>query len=209
MTRNEFIEKVAELAKADTRILPSLTIAQAILESGWGNSGLTIRANALFGIKAGKSWKGKVYSAKTQECYDGVNFVSETAVFRAYDSWAESVQDHTEFLCGLKRYAKVVGEKDYRKACEAIQAAGYATDPTYANKLVSLIVRHGLTKYDPAATDQEKTDTAATYKVKSGDTLGEIAKEHGTTVAAIVAANKAKYPKITADYIQTGWTLTV
>ena len=119
------------------------------------------------------------------------------------------MQDHTEFLCGLKRYAKVVGEKDYRKACEAIQAAGYATDPTYANKLVSLIVRHGLTKYDPAATDQEKTDTAATYKVKSGDTLGKIAEEHGTTVADIVAANKAKYPKITADYIQTGWELVI
>lgn len=70
-----FIERVGALAAADMQkngVLASLTIAQAILESGWGKSGLTVKANALFGIKAGASWKGRVYSTKTQECYDGV-----------------------------------------------------------------------------------------------------------------------------------------
>ena len=92
----EFIERVGALAAADMKksgVLASLTIAQAILESGWGKSGLTVKANALFGIKAGKSWKGKVYSAQTQECYDGATFTTITALFRAYDSWAESVAD--------------------------------------------------------------------------------------------------------------------
>ena len=85
-----FIERVGALAAADMKksgVLASLTIAQAILESGWGKSGLTVKANALFGIKAGTSWKGRVYSTKTQECYDGVNFTTVTALFRAYDSW--------------------------------------------------------------------------------------------------------------------------
>ena len=93
-----FIERVGALAAADMQksgVLASLTIAQAILESGWGKSGLTVKANALFGIKAGTSWKGRVYSTKTQECYDGVNFTTVTALFRAYDSWEESVADHS------------------------------------------------------------------------------------------------------------------
>ena len=75
MTNAEFIEKVAALAVADWKktgvILPSVTIAQAILESGWGNSALTVKGNALFGIKAGNSWKGKRMSCRTWEIYDG------------------------------------------------------------------------------------------------------------------------------------------
>lgn len=107
-----FIERVGALAAADMQksgVLASLTIAQAILESGWGKSGLTVKANALFGIKAGTSWKGRVYSTKTQECYDGVNFTTVTALFRAYDSWEESVEDHSALLTGAARYKAVVG----------------------------------------------------------------------------------------------------
>ncbi len=65
--QKQFIEKVGKLAAADMKasgVLASLTIAQAILESGWGESGLTVKGNALFGIKAGANWKGKVYSGK-------------------------------------------------------------------------------------------------------------------------------------------------
>ena len=75
----EFIKRMGALAAADMKksgVLVSLTIAQAILESGWGKSGLTVKANALFGIKAGTSWKGRVYSAETKECYDGVTFTT-------------------------------------------------------------------------------------------------------------------------------------
>lgn len=149
--QKEFIGRVGQLAAADMQksgVLASLTIAQAILESGWGESGLTEKANALFGIKAGTSWKGKVYSATTQECYDGVRFTEITALFRAYDSWEESVADHSALLTGAARYKAVIGERDYKMACIAIRAAGYATDPAYSEKLINLIESYGLNKYD-------------------------------------------------------------
>lgn len=151
--QKSFIERVGKLAAADMKksgVLASLTIAQAILESGWGKSGLTVKANALFGIKAGQSWKGRVYSAQTQECYDGATFTTITALFRAYDSWADSVADHSALLTGLARYKAVVGERDHKAACRAIKAAGYATDPNYADKLIQIIESYGLTAYDGA-----------------------------------------------------------
>ena len=109
--QKKFIERVGALAAADMQksgVLASLTIAQAILESGWGKSGLTVKGNALFGIKAGTSWTGAVYSGKTQECYDGVTFTTVTGLFRAYGSWAESVADHSDLLsCKPSRLSAV------------------------------------------------------------------------------------------------------
>lgn len=154
--QRSFIETVGFMATADmktSRILASLTIAQAILESNWGNSGLTVKANALFGIKAGSSWRGKVYSAQTQECYDGAKFTTITALFRAYGSWNESVADHSALLTGLSIYKAVIGEMDYKKACQSIYAAGYATDPSYPSKLINIIELYDLAQYDK----EEKT----------------------------------------------------
>ncbi len=151
--QKKFIERVGALAAADMQksgVLASLTIAQAILESGWGKSGLTVKGNALFGIKAGTSWTGAVYSGKTQECYDGVTFTTVTGLFRAYGSWAESVADHSDLLSCNARYKAVIGERDYKAACRAIAAAGYATDPKYADKLVQIIEAYALTAYDGA-----------------------------------------------------------
>lgn len=200
--QKNFIETVGALAaKHGDRILPSLTIAQAILESGWGQSSLTKKANALFGIKAGAGWQGKVYSCKTQECYDGVNFTQETACFRAYDSWEASVADHTAFLCGLARYRAVVGEQDYKAACHAVKAAGYATDPDYAGKLIRLIETYQLRRFDRTPD--------VTYKVQRGDTLTKIGRRFSTTPDAIVEYNRKRYPRITRDYIQAGWELTI
>lgn len=151
--QKKFIERVGALAAADMQksgVLASMTIAQAILESGWGKSGLTVKGNALFGIKAGTSWTGAVYSGKTQECYDGVTFTTVTGLFRAYGSWAESVADHSDLLSCNARYKAVIGERDYKAACRAIAAAGYATDPKYADKLVQIIEAYALTAYDGA-----------------------------------------------------------
>ncbi len=151
--QKKFVERVGALAAADMQksgVLASLTIAQAILESGWGKSGLTVKGNALFGIKAGTSWTGAVYSGKTQECYDGVTFTTVTGLFRAYGSWAESVADHSDLLSRNARYKAVIGERDYKAACRAIAAAGYATDPKYADKLVQIIETYALTAYDGA-----------------------------------------------------------
>jgi len=150
--QKNFIERVGRMAAADkkkSRILASLKIAQAILESGWGKSMLTIRANALYGIKAGASWQGKTYSAQTQEFYNGANTPTMiTALFRAYGSWEESVADHSALLTGLPRYRAVPGETCYIKASRAVHAAGYATDPQYADKLIRLIELYQLYLYD-------------------------------------------------------------
>lgn len=149
--QKDFISKVGELAAKDmasSGILASLTTAQAILESGWGTSALATKANALFGIKADSRWNGRIYNIITKECYDNVTLTSVEAAFRAYDSWAESIFDHSAFLKDNTRYAAVVGETNYRSACSAIKAAGYATDPGYVEKLIRIIDAYELTAYD-------------------------------------------------------------
>ena len=159
--QQDFITKVGAIATEDMEksgILASFTIAQAILESGWGTSALATNANALFGIKADSRWNGRVYSTTTNECYDGVNFTDEVALFRAYDSWEDSIADHSAFLVGSSRYAAVIGEKDYKIACTAIHAAGYATDPTYAEKLISIIEKYNLTVYDAEGKEENKVN---------------------------------------------------
>lgn len=129
------------------KILPSVTIAQAILESGWGKSGLTKNANNLFGIKAGNNWSGKRYTCNTKEYING-KYVGMVAQFRAYDSLNESMEDHGLFLAQLGRYRNVVGERDYKKACMELQKAGYATAPNYAETLIRLIETYNLKDYD-------------------------------------------------------------
>ena len=72
-------------------------------------------------------------------------------MFRAYDSWEESIADHSAFLTGFSRYKAVIGETDYKEACQAIWAAGYATDPNYPSKLINIIEMYGLSEYDKEA----------------------------------------------------------
>ncbi len=154
MTKNEFLESIKDLVIEDmieNDILASLTAAQAILESGWGLSGLAVKGKALFGIKATPLWTGKVYVGDTQESYDGIGMVETSAVFRAYDSWKDSITDHSALLTGLHRYKNVIGEIDYRAASMAVHAAGYATDPNYAYKLINLIESYKLYEYDMEA----------------------------------------------------------
>lgn len=148
MNKKDFFEKVYACAVGTALAIPvSVMMAQAALESAWGESGLTVKANALFGIKANDSWKGKTYNAKTSEVYDNT-IVSIKADFRAYDSWRESIQDHSDFLRSIKRYEKAVGCNDPIECCEQLQAAGYATDPYYASKLKQIIVNNSLRDYD-------------------------------------------------------------
>ena len=172
MTNTEFIAKVASLAVADWKktgvILPSVTIAQAILESGWGRSTLTVKGNALFGIKAGTSWKGKRISCKTWEIYDGKR-VDITDAFRAYDSWEESVSDHSAFLGGLSRYRNIVGNTDSEEVCRLLQQDGYATATNYADSLIKLIDQYDLTQYDSFTGWRQKS--GIWYYYRDGVTL--------------------------------------
>ena len=144
---NAFINEVAHGAietYQEYGILPSITIAQAILETGWGKSRI---GNNIFGIKAGSSWKGKTRTAQTSEYING-KWVSTTATFRDYDSVAESIMDHAELVGTASRYEAVRNAKDYKEAARALQEAGYATDPEYAQKLINIIEQNNLTMYD-------------------------------------------------------------
>lgn len=133
-------------------ILPSISAAQAILESSWGTSTLGRSPNHnLFGIKVSPDWTGGQVVMSTQEFVNG-QFVTIKAAFRTYPSWSASIKDHAAFFTSTawrkERYKDVVGQKDYKLAAAALQAAGYATDPQYSTKLISIIERYHLYQWD-------------------------------------------------------------
>lgn len=140
----------AKIATIGTGVLPSITVAQAILESGWGQSILTSAPYYnLFGIKQGTGWQGAIVNMKTSEYVNG-KWVTISAPFRAYSSQMASFQDHTKFLLTNSRYAGngVINAKNYVNMANGLQAAGYATDPTYANRLINLVERYNLQSLD-------------------------------------------------------------
>ena len=173
-----FIERVAAVAVTSARIVPSIIIAQAILESGWGTSRLATVANALFGIKADHRWTGRVVNVDTWEVCNGVD-ITINAAFRAYDSWEDSIRDHQSFLLtsaigGVLRYEAAFDNRVYAAAAWALQNGGYATDPNYANKLINIIRREGLTEFDrnwvPAGSTDEGDDEMINVQNVAGGT---------------------------------------
>lgn len=153
MTKNEFIPTIAPLVIAENNkrgkpLFSSVVIAQAICESGWGQSKIMMKANAIFGIKATSRWKGKVYNANTQECYDGSTYTNITACFRAYNSLSESISDYFDLITKTERYRKACVSNSPLECITAIKNGGYATSPTYINTIMSIINSNNLTKYD-------------------------------------------------------------
>lgn len=149
---DKFINKLAPIARNEylsrTKwVLPSVCIAQAALETGWGTSSLMTKANAYFGIKA-TGWRGKVYNSATLECYDGKTYTNINACFRAYDSVEDSVKDYYDLITKSSRYSKAVNNSDANATITAIKNGGYATDPGYINKIIKIIDQYGLRKYD-------------------------------------------------------------
>jgi hypothetical protein len=153
MTKQEFLSKISTIVvnennKRGRPLFPSVVIAQAICESAWGQSQLMMKANAVFGIKCGTSWRGKYYNAKTKECYDGKTYVSITDNFRAYNSLEESVKDYFDLICKSARYRKALVTESPRACITAIKNGGYATSPSYITTIMSIIDSNNLTKYD-------------------------------------------------------------
>lgn len=154
----EFIESVSEVAYDNYKsygILPSITISQAILESGWGESKLSSEYNNLFGIKADSRWSGKSVEIETKENYDDVI----VGAFRAYDSFKASIKDHGKFLYENDRYANsgLFEGRTYKEQAEALENAGYSTSKDeegnliYADKLIRVIQENNLMFYDTIA----------------------------------------------------------
>lgn len=153
MTKKEFIPLIAPIVQKENKkrgypLFSSVVIAQAICESNWGQSQIMMKANAIFGIKANKNWKGKVYNAKTKECYNGVNYTTIIDCFRAYDSLEESIEDYFDLICGLERYSKAIGTNSPLECITEIKKGGYATSPTYINTIMQIINSSNLTQYD-------------------------------------------------------------
>ncbi len=146
LSQQEFIDSIKDGAIESYKkyhVLPSLTIAQAILESGWGKSAI---GNNLFGIKAGSNWTGKTQTVRTSE-YGSGGYYHINATFRDYDSIDDSIEDHAKLLTN-SRYDSVRAATNYKTACQEVQKDGYATSPTYANSLIKLIEQYNLDQWD-------------------------------------------------------------
>ncbi len=143
---NMFKNAVLEASKT-TNLFPSVAMAQGILESNNGNSGLAKKANNHFGIKADESWHGKKMNFPTREVIGGKDVMVD-AYFRAYNNPVDSFKDHVTFLKSFKRYANVFNAKTPEQQAIEIQKAGYATDPNYANLLINIINSNNLKSLD-------------------------------------------------------------
>lgn len=151
MTPQEFIAQIgppAQQSGKTTKIPASFTVAEAALESGWGAHAPGMN---LFGIKADASWTGPVTSLTTHEVINGKT-VQIIARFRAYTDWLGSIADHAQFLLNNPRYKPAFSCTDGNAFAMAVAVAGYATDPLYASKIISIIDAHNLLALDaPAA----------------------------------------------------------
>lgn len=188
-----YIHEFAPIAREEMelyKIPASITLAQGILESGAGEGELTRKANNHFGIKCHGWTGGSVYhdDDESQEC------------FRKYKDPKYSYRDHSLFLTERKRYAALfdLDVTDYKGWARGLRAAGYATDRKYPDKLISLIERYQLYRFDGdgpareiAYSAQEPSGNASgrAYTVQQGDTLYSIAKRHNLTVEQLQKMN--------------------
>lgn len=150
MNPNEFILAIAPAARENAKtsgIPASFTIAQAALESGWGTSRTAAMAHNLFNIKADKSWTGPVYQMASTEYINGKN-VLVPANWRMYPDYDACFADRALFFKQNPRYAACFKETSGEGWAKAVQKAGYATDPLYADKLVLTINARKLAQYD-------------------------------------------------------------
>lgn len=150
MTNQQFIENVGKAARKhypQYKILPSLTIAQAILESRWGKSRLARECHNYFGMKWVKGCGCDYKTYKTGEQRpDGTRYTIE-ARFRSYKTLSAGIKGYYDFL-HYSRYKNLRGVKDYKRACLLIKEDGWATSLTYTKNLIALIEKYHLNQYD-------------------------------------------------------------
>lgn len=200
----DYIGNSARKLAANNDLYASVMIAQAMVESGWGTSGLASSPNYnLFGIKG--DYKGESVNMGTQEDDGTGNLYSINSNFRKYPSYKESLEDYVSLLRGgtsgnTQMYAGAwkSNTKSYEDATKYLTGR-YATDTTYGDKLNSMIEKYNLTQYDtPLDKDQ-------TYTVAQGDTLQSIADKFNMTTDTLMSLNNLK----SNNYIYPGKVLTV
>lgn len=181
---DEYIAIYSDIAQDEMRqygVPASITLAQGILESGSGKGRLSKEANNHFGIKCHSGWTGgRIYhdDDKRQEC------------FRKYKNSKYSFRDHSLFLKERKRYSKLfqLREDDYKGWAKGLRAAGYATDKKYPQKLISLIERYQLYRFDDDVLGNEKGINDK-HTVIKGDTLYSLSRKYGLSVKELQELN--------------------
>jgi flagellum-specific peptidoglycan hydrolase FlgJ len=195
-----YIAQYAEIAREEMKkfkIPASITLAQGLLESQSGQGELALKSNNHFGIKCKREWKGqRVYhdDDAPQEC------------FRAYKHPKDSFRDHSLFLVDRERYADLfrLKQDDYKGWAHGLKKAGYATDPRYAYKLISLIERFSLWRFDGRKAPKPQTVDTNTYVVQKGDTLYSLSKKFKVSVTQLKKSNG-----LTSSEIQVGQRLRI
>jgi len=161
---SDYISNYATFAVKEmnrTGIPASITLAQGMLESSFGRSELAQGANNHFGVKCHKGWAGETYFIDTDEYFIAEKEVIN-ACFRSYDSAEGSFADHSNFLTSRAHYATLfqLSATDYVAWANALYEAGYATDPSYVEKLISLIERYDLHNFDLEANKVQNNSTS-------------------------------------------------
>lgn len=204
----QFIDYIGNSARklaSNNDLYASVMIAQAMVESGWGTSGLASAPNYnLFGIKG--DYNGESVNMGTQEDDGTGSLYSISSNFRKYPSYKESLEDYVSLLRGgtsgnsqLYAGAWKSNTTSYKDATKYLTGR-YATDTTYADKLNSMIEKYNLTQFDVNASDKDQT-----YTVAQGDTLQSIADKFNMSTDTLMNLNDLK----TDNYIYPGKTLTV
>jgi len=148
-SQQQFVDTLlpyAEAAADELGVAPQVLIAQAALETGWGNAVQKLpngrSSYNLFNIKAGADWRGQKLSVNSLEYIDGVAR-KERSAFRVYDSYAQSFADYVNFIKSSPRYAQALNvAEDPQAYATELQQAGYATDPIYAEKVMNILQRN-------------------------------------------------------------------
>ena len=176
MDKEAFIQKVAEkvgkYAYLYGIVVHSPIIAQAILESGWGKSGLASKYHNYFGLKCGSSWKGKSVNMTTKEEYKIGTMTNIRDNFRVFDDFDDGIRGYFEFI-HTSRYANLRGVKNPEEYVRHLKADGYATSSKYVDNVMRVIRDNKLTRFDGNG-DGDMKKEELTGKVLSGKEIIDI-----------------------------------
>ena len=176
MDKEVFIQKVAEKVSKYAPLygisVHSPIIAQAIIESGWGKSGLASKYHNYFGLKCGSSWKGKSVNMTTKEEYKVGTITNIRDNFRVFDDFDDGIRGYFEFI-NTRRYANLKGVKSPEDYVRRLKADGYATSSKYVDNVMKVIRDNKLTRFDGNGDDDMKKEEL-TGKVLSGKEIIDI-----------------------------------
>ena len=176
MDKEAFIQKVAEKVSKYAPLygisVHSPIIAQAIIESGWGKSGLASKYHNYFGLKCGSSWKGKSVNMATKEEYKVGTMTNIRDNFRVFDDFDDGIRGYFEFI-NTSRYKNLKGVKSPEEYVRRLKADGYATSSKYVDNIMRVIRDNKLTRFDGNG-DGDMKKEELTGKVLSGKEIIDI-----------------------------------